>query len=1164
MLPVLAIVAIAAVGVVLAGLAVGYRPVVIQTGSMGDTAPPRSLIIAAPTDAEAIITGDIVVMRRPGATPVTHRVIEIETNGSARFAITQGDANEAPDAAPYPLQGRQLVSRWIVPGLGGLLQSIFQPGIVLIILAMATVSVVVQTLRRIWANDEEAVAAEAVPADEPSPSAGMTRRRRRLVLIAAPLAGVLTAGVAAALYRSTEAVATNDFSTADCFDPQLTSVQSGETIHAVDGTVAVPITAVDPTGAFVFASARSSSNEPADSTVRTALTGGGTSLELVRATDGGVPGPVTVAWSIVEYGCGVDVQRGTVNGNGTDQVDVTIAAVDPSAAFVVVSSAAQASATDFGGDDLFIAELTSPTTLTVRTAGGVFSPQRSFAWQIVSFTDPGDIDVQTVSGTLGSGVVSDNLSLATPADPATTFLITTVASAGAGPDIGERLVRTHLVDADTVAVGRAVGGDAIDVQIQVVTLRDGSTVRHGTIDFASTQAARTVTIEPVEVSRSTAMATVAVPGLSAGGWTDHVADDVVGEASATFDLTDNETLSIQREAVASNASFGWQVIEWAGPQWWNPDYGFRQRIDVDTTTAAAPGGYTVPLTFDHASLVASGLSAANGADIRIVRWDGSAWTELDRVLDDVGSWNDSATTIWFRTVTPIAADSTSTYWLYFGNDSPAPAADDPEAVYLLTEDFESGTLGDFEDRTAGTGWYGAAPWTRRLPITVPAATVAADLGDFPLLVSLSNADLGANAQPDGSDIRFTAADGITRLVHEIESWNPGTGTLVAWVRIPTLAASSGTTIHLYYGAADAPAHEDIDATWPDAVEAVWHLDRDPAGTAPQVDDASARNHDGLSGGGMVNGDLVPGLIGGAIDFDGVDDRFQVDSFDLAGATALTLSGWVNLDGYTNDARILTKADDTLNRIFELAVRNDGAARARLSLSGSTVELEAGAGAVTLGAWHHVAATWDGALVRIFVDGVERGSSAASGIIDADPSMPVTIGNLITLDRPVDGRLDEVRIERVARSAAWLAAVEANQRTPTGFVSVGGVQTGSWFAQGTWAARKPLTVDADQVPADLTDFPLLVQFTDPELQAGASPDGADLVFTAADGTTRLDHVIETYNSASGSLSAWVSVPSLSSIGDTNLYLYYANPSAVDQQDPVAVFGPDADLALLGTS
>ena len=66
-----------------------------------------------------------------------------------------------------------------------------------------------------------------------------------------------------------------------------------------------------------MASVRSDSGEPADSTVQVRLTGGGTNVELVRFTDAGVPPAVTVAWSVVEYGCGVTVQRGTAIGTGT-------------------------------------------------------------------------------------------------------------------------------------------------------------------------------------------------------------------------------------------------------------------------------------------------------------------------------------------------------------------------------------------------------------------------------------------------------------------------------------------------------------------------------------------------------------------------------------------------------------------------------------------------------------------------------------------------------------------------------------------------------------------------------------------------------------------------------------------------------------------------------
>ncbi len=1166
----LALLVIAAVSVVLGGLAAGYRPVIIQTGSMVPTAPPKSLIIAAPRDASEIAVGDIVIMRRPGATPVTHRVIEIEGSASNRFAITQGDANEVPDAAPYPLEGDELVAKWIRPGWGGVIQSVFQPGIALLVMGLAVLVMGAQALRFIWAppsaraNEARASAQQITRTLGPATASPAKRRSRKPLIIAIfPLTGLFTTGVAWALFDSAETVASNDFGTAACFDAELGSVQSGETIHAVNGNISVPITPVDPTGSFVFASVRSSSNEPPDSLVQVQLDSGGASVELDRLTDNGAPPPITVAWSVVEYSCGVTVQRGTTNGDGSTQVDIPISAVDTSTTFALMSTAAPSTSTGFDGDDYQITELTSSTNLRLRTSASAMSAVQTMAWQVVSFDDPGDAMVQTVSTTFASGSTSQNLAIPSPVDLSTTFVIASATNGAGGTDLSHKQFRAHLVDANTIQVSRAATGSVADVSVQVVTLRDGSSVRHGTVDFASGQPVRTIEIEPVDPSRSTAISTVAVPAVASGGLTDFTADDIVGEASATFALTDFETLSIQRGGTASNASFGWQVIEWAGPQWWNPNYTFRQRIDVDTTTAAAPDQYTLPFTIDHAALVTLGLAQASGDDVRVLRWDGATWTELDRILDDGAVWNSVNTTLLFRTTDAVAAASTSTYWLYFGNSTPALAFADPENVWLLTEDFESGTLGDFEDRTVGSAWYSADPWTRRIPITVPAGRVAAPLSDFPLLVSMTVADLGSNAQSDASDIRFTAADGSTSLAHEIESWNSATGELKAWVNVPSVSSASATTIYAYYGAADAPAQDDTRSTWSTSFEAAWHLNRDPSGTAPQVDDSTVGNHDGLARGAMTSGDLVSGLIGGAVDFDGTDDMFETDPFDVP-AAALTFSGWVQLDSYTDDGRVVTKATDPFNRVFELSVTTSGALRSRLSLGGSTSELLSPAGAVTLGGWHHLASSWDGATMRLYIDGSEVATLAAAGVLDTNAAMPVTIGGIATSDKQLDGTIDEVRIELVGRTAAWISAVESNQRNPAAFLTIGGVESGTYFAQGTWTARKPVVVDSDLVSIDATDFQLLVEVTDPQLQATATASGDDLVFTDADGTTRLDHVIESWDSATGTITAWVHVPFLSSTVDTELFLYYGNASAFDQQDPRALFGPLADLTFLGAS
>ena len=58
-------------------------------------------------------------------------------------------------------------------------------------------------------------------------------------------------------------------------------------------------------------------------------------------------------------------------------------------------------------------------------------------------------------------------------------------------------------------------------------------------------------------------------------------------------------------------------------------------------------------------------------------------------------------------------------------------------------------------------------------------------------------------------------------------------------------------------------------------------------------------------------------------------------------------------------------------------------------------------------------------------------------------------------------------------------------------------------------RKAITIDADQVDATLTNFPVLIDTTDTDLAAGARSDGFDILFTDDTGTAKLDHEIESY-------------------------------------------------------
>jgi hypothetical protein len=105
----------------------------------------------------------------------------------------------------------------------------------------------------------------------------------------------------------------------------------------------------------------------------------------------------------------------------------------------------------------------------------------------------------------------------------------------------------------------------------------------------------------------------------------------------------------------------------------------------------------------------------------------------------------------------------------------------------------------------------------------------------------------------------------------------------------------------------------------------------------------------------------------------------------------------------------------------------------------------------------------------------------------------------------------------------------------------------------WLHRKKITIDHTKVSATLTDFPVLISLgSDTDLAADAQDDGDDILFTASDETTKLSHEIESFNGTTGKLVAWVKVPTLSSVTNTDIYMYYGNSGATNQQNPTGVW------------
>ena len=113
---------------------------------------------------------------------------------------------------------------------------------------------------------------------------------------------------------------------------------------------------------------------------------------------------------------------------------------------------------------------------------------------------------------------------------------------------------------------------------------------------------------------------------------------------------------------------------------------------------------------------------------------------------------------------------------------------------------------------------------------------------------------------------------------------------------------------------------------------------------------------------------------------------------------------------------------------------------------------------------------------------------------------------------------------------------------------------AWY-NDSWLFRKELTIDASKVDdtgsADLANFPFVLSQTFPELADKAKSDFSDVLFTSSDGVTQLDHEIESYNKASGKITAWIKA-TLDWNNDTKIYMYYGNQNSANQEDPVNVW------------
>jgi len=163
--------------------------------------------------------------------------------------------------------------------------------------------------------------------------------------------------------------------------------------------------------------------------------------------------------------------------------------------------------------------------------------------------------------------------------------------------------------------------------------------------------------------------------------------------------------------------------------------------------------------------------------------------------------------------------------------------------------------------------------------------------------------------------------------------------------------------------------------------------------------------------------LVPGQMGNALNFDGVDDYVEIANSPGLGITAdITIAAWIKRGALGDYGGIAAKTDGNNTWDYDLYFEN-GPNTLHFYSDGQTPQDAISTGTVSDTDWHHVAVTRSGETVTFYIDAAPAGTVTASGEF-ADNASPVRIGT----DGPdnaasmFNGLIDDMRIYNSALSA----------------------------------------------------------------------------------------------------------------------------------------------------
>jgi biopolymer transport protein ExbB len=359
--------------------------------------------------------------------------------------------------------------------------------------------------------------------------------------------------------------------------------------------------------------------------------------------------------------------------------------------------------------------------------------------------------------------------------------------------------------------------------------------------------------------------------------------------------------------------------------------------------------------------------------------------------------------------------------------------------------------------SAANAWW-EKDWSFRKQITIDTtskgANIAQTVGRMPVLVRLHSGNFSfGDAQENGTDLRFVAADDKTPLAYHIESFDPLLGVATIWVDVPDVAGGTAKNIWLYYGNKKATPSTDAAGTFDSDYTLIYHFD-DAAGASPK-DKTAYGNNAQTAPAGYDDG----AIIGKGARFSGTTTITTPASPSLAiqPGGQFTFSAWIKSTPVTGPVAIFSRRQGGVVIIVGL---DQGIPFVDVGQDTAPQRIAA-AQPIVKDQWTHIAATADGKIVTLYVNGRSVGTVAASlpGF-----NSPTVLGGDVAGGAPAfanfTGEMDEARLSKIARPEALILADAISQSGDSKLVVYGQDEKQSGFSFGYFGIIvQSVTIDA---------------------------------------------------------------------------------------------------------